>query len=307
MNSKILSGNSKNFRFFLIDSTNVVKDMIKHNNIDDIFAYDLSKLLSVVYLVRENTKVDYAKISIKVLADGLFGNITSMATKNNSAILKLKLDDEKIIKYNKSLLENNFDEYKKIFSIGNGKLQINVDYGLKNIYTSTINIKDGNIDKAIYDYYKSSEQVDSIIFTSNTFENDKFISSGAIIIQTLPNTDISLFEKLKEKFKRIYSISHLLSKSFKLEDIISLIFEDDEFMFENNLEQKTYIDDYKINYVKDIFYECNCSLEKMIELLKTSVSKEEILEFLEKDKKIELQCNLCDKKYTIHSIDELYK
>lgn len=306
MNSKILSGSSKNFRFFLIDSTNVVKEMIKHNNIDDIFAYDLSKLLSIVYLVRENTKVDYAKISIKVVADGLFGNITSLSTKNDSAILKLKLENDKIIKYNDSLQKNDFEEYKKIFSIGNGKLQINVDYGLKNIYTSTINIKNGNIDKAIYDYYMSSEQIDSIIFTSNTFENDKFLTSGAIIIQALPNADLSLLEKLKEKFKRIYSVSYLLNKSFDLEDIVSLIFEDDNFMFENNSNQKIYIDDYKINYIKDIFYNCNCNLEKMKELLISSVSKEEISEFLEKDKKIELQCNLCEKKYTIYSIDELF-
>jgi len=55
-------------------------------------------------------------------------------------------------------------------------------------------------------------------------------------------------------------------------------------------------------------YECNCSKEKMEEAL-CSIGKEELEKIIEEDKKAELICHFCNKKYIFNEeeLKELLK
>lgn len=303
MESKILVGNTKNVRFFLVDSTNITKKMLEQNNLPDHFAYNVSKLLSIFYIISKNIKIHGTEIYLKVDADGFFGNLKLKTTSENSSIMQVIIDEEKMKKL-ESITD--IDEFKKYFSIGNGNFSISMDYNLKNKYKSNIKIENGDIDKAIYDYYKISEQVESIIRTSTSFDGETFLNSGAILIQAMPKCDETILEKLNNKLNKLYDISYLLNKGFSLEKIVSLIFEDDDKMFENNKEN-ILIEEYRINEVSDILYNCDCNYNKMLRALKISLSKNEIENMLKEDEKIEMVCNLCGKKYYLSNIDDLDK
>lgn len=305
MNSKILIGNTKNVRFFIIDSTKITKDMMEQNDLPDYFAYDLSKLLSLFEIVRENSKIEDTRVYLRVRANGMFGDLSFKTTGKDKLIARINIDEEKIEKFNEMCNSKNLEEFKKYFSIGDGVLEFTYDYGLKQNYNTNIEIKNGNVDDSIYNYYLKSEQVQSIVSASTYYEDSKLLKTGGLLIQALPNADEEILKKLENKMKKIHDVATLLKNDFTLEKIAELIFEDDDKMYLNGNTKKEYIEEYNISRIKEIKYECDCSLEKMITALKISLSINEIKKILEEDGKIEMVCNLCGKKYVVNSMEEL--
>lgn len=302
--SKILVGHTKNMKFYIVDTTEVVKKMCKKSNIPDFFAMPMSYLMGQLYIMQESDiKSLGATISIKAKADGLFGDVYLRTTGKNKIYANMNLSSSKYKKYEEIVGKNDFNEFQNFFNIGTGLLEFTVYDAKKINYSSMVEIQNGRVDEAIKNYYEKSVQIDSFIQSSVSY--DEF-SSGAIVIEKLPGADDEIFEKVKDKFNRIYDIAILLKNNMSLDSIVKLIFEDDNKLYENDNFGDYYLDYYTIDYVHEIDYKCNCTKKALIKLAGQVLGKQEAQKLIEETGKLEITCDLCNKKYSESDINKIF-
>ena len=107
------------------------------------------------------------------------------------------------------------------------------------------------------------------------------------MIQVMPGCKIEYIEKLENKLRSLKPTTEMIKEGYTPIDIINEITDGD----------------YELLETKEIKYECNCSKDKFKKGLK-SIGKIELEKILNEDKKAEITCNFCNKKY-IFTEDDL--
>lgn len=309
----ILRAISKNVKISILDSSEVVKKAILKTNLNMIYSNQVSKMISMGIILSQGLKSDKMRLSLNLLNDEVIEKIIVKTTLDNKIALKTIINKEKEEKLFDAINHNNYEIANKLLNLENAKLEIVMDYGLKQPYKSTFNVEDSLLELTLNEYLNKSEQTKSIFISSIEYdENGNFLNSGAILIQNLPNADDKIIEFLASKLERVTSIAKMLKNKFSLEKIAYLIFENDFEIIENEskylglpFDKLPLIEELKILDIRDFNYGCDCSKEYMIRALKVSVSEKELKEILEEDGKIEISCNFCDKKYIFNNIEEL--
>lgn len=169
-----------------------------------------------------------------------------------------------------------------------GTLSVIINQGLKNDYHGTSPLVSGEISEDFTYYFASSEQTPSIVSAGVLVnEYNKVISSGALIVQLMPEATEEVIQQLEKKIDQFNNLSHqLLDKN--ISTVINNIFED----FEQLSQQ-------------DIVFDCTCSREEMYWKI-TSLSLADLEEIKKEDKQIEAVCPWCNSKY-IFNEDDLAK
>lgn len=179
------------------------------------------------------------------------------------------------------------DELDKIsFSkaIGAGLLTVSKDTGGKEPYTSVTPLLHGEVAADLAYYLVSSEQIPSAVIIGLNIDRDgKITSSGGILIQTFPDTDVSVIETIEANIKKMNR--HLGDKLQHGENIYAIV----EELFDNH---KT-----EILSTTPLVHKCRCSHEALFKLLKT-FNKEEIKDMIEKDGGASVTCTFCTKEYS---------
>ena len=164
-----------------------------------------------------------------------------------------------------------------------GLLYVIKDIGLKEPYIGMSNIVSGEIAEDFAQYFYTSEQKPSAIALGVLVDKDGVRSAGGYMVTPMPDaTEDDLFI-LENRIKEAKPISTMLDENMSLEDIAIDI-----------------TGDVNIKLVEEnesIKYECNCSKDKMEKAL-ISIGKEELERIIKEDKKAELVCHFCNKKYT---------
>jgi molecular chaperone Hsp33 len=185
------------------------------------------------------------------------------------------------------------DEFEKIsFSkgIGAGLLTVIKDTGMKDPYSSVTPLMHGEVAADLAYYFVSSEQIPSAVMIGLNINKDgEIISSGGILIQTFPDTDISIIEKVEENIKKMDR--HLGDRLHHGENIYSIV----EEIFDHH---KT-----ELLSTTPLVHKCRCSHETLFNLMRT-FPKEEIEDMIEKDNGVSITCTFCAKEYSF-SRDEL--
>lgn len=185
------------------------------------------------------------------------------------------------------------DEFEKIsFSkaIGAGLLTVIKDTGMKDPYTSVTPLMNGEVAADVAYYLATSEQIPSaVIIGLNINKEGDITSSGGILIQTFPDTDLSVIEKVESNIKKMDR--HLGDKLHHGENIYSIV----EELFDHN---KT-----EVLSTTPLVHKCRCSHETLYNLIRT-FPEDEIKDMIEKDNGASITCTFCNKEY-IFSKDEL--
>ncbi len=163
-----------------------------------------------------------------------------------------------------------------------GFITVIKDVGLKEAYVGKTELRTGEIAEDLAYYYLQSEQQPSIVYLSVWVDIDtSVLRAGGLIISPLPDTAEETLGKIES---RIFDINNyallLLSKSPA--EAVRTIFEGMEVTELETAEPR---------------YVCDCSEEKLEQVI-ISLGKEEIRDMIEKDKKAEVICRFCNKKYT---------
>lgn len=172
---------------------------------------------------------------------------------------------------------------------GRGTLTIVRDLGLKEPYSSTINLVSGEIAEDLTYYFAESEQVPSSVGLGVLVGTDNnVLQAGGFIVQLMPDCSDEAASKLEKNLKRIKSVTQMLEEGMTPEQMLQHIMPD---MGLEILEKIP------------VEFRCDCSRERVSKALMT-VGKAEMQDMISEQKPVELQCHFCGKKY-VFTIGEL--
>jgi len=169
-------------------------------------------------------------------------------------------------------------------SIGAGLLTVIKDTGGNEPYSSVTPLLHGEVASDLAYYLVTSEQIPSaVIIGLNINREGEITSSGGILIQTFPDTDISAIEMIEENIKKMDR--NLGDRLQRGDNIYSIV----EELFGHN---KT-----EILSTTPLVHKCRCSHETLFKLLKV-FEKEDIKDMIEKDGGTSITCTFCTKEYS---------
>ena len=297
--SELIRGTSKCARFFVCDTTQVVKDAQSKHGLDVIATVNFGKLLTAAAMMGKDLKVEDGVVSVEISGDGAYGKMVATANMKghvkgyvgNSSNAKLIDKDGNFVR----------DEKGRIKLIGDGIMQVRKDIGLKMPFSGMVALENQDIADIVASYFLQSEQIKSVVALGVKLNEDGTVNrAGGYLIQLLPGAEDDFIDKLEDKLRKIRSITELLNGGFSLERIVELLYEDisafEENKDANGNHKKKYIENFEILEKSEIEYKCNCSKETFLKGLIT-LGKEQVDEILEEQGKIEVECHFCGKKY----------
>ena len=299
--SEIIRGTSKCARFFVCDTTEIVKEAKKIHGLDPIATTVFGKLLTATAMMGKDLKNEKDLVTVKVNGDGPYGNM--LATGNMKGEVKGYIGNPED-KFHQIIDENgNFikDETGQVRFIGNGTMQVIKDLGLRDPFSGVTKINEEDIADIIAHYFLLSEQIKSVVALGVKLdENGEVKRAGGYLVQLLPGVEDGFIDKLENKLQQIRTITELLEGGMSLEQIVELLYEDISVFEEetdvDGAHKKVYVEDFEILEKSELEYKCNCTKEKFYKGLIT-LGKEEIDKILEEEGKIQVECHFCGKKY----------
>lgn len=269
-----------------INSTNMVEEARKIHDLSPTTTAVLGRVLTITSLMGKEMKEEKGTITTQIKGNGLIGNITAVSDNNGN--VKGYVSNPKLeLPLNPLNGKINVGE-----AVGNkGMIYIIKDIGLKEPYIGMTPIISGEIAEDFTNYFATSEQTPTVVALGVLVNKDGVKSAGGYLITLMPDAGEEEIEKIESALKNADSISKMLSDGKELVEIAEEVTGDRNLMY--------FEDDYIPKY------ECNCSKER-IERSLILLGREELRDILEKDKKAELICHFCNKKY-LFTEDELRK
>lgn len=268
---RLIRGISKNARFFITDTTDVIQEVANIHNYDKYSLEVFGKICSLSVLMGATLKGN-DKLTLIASTEGYIKNI--LVSSNASGNIKGYLI--------------NSDSFNHL---GKGIMRIIRDMGLKEPYTAVTNIDYTDLPNNISSFFYNSEQVPTVISLAGQCTDDgKILCSGAFMLQLLPDADENFITKLEEKIQAIKPMNELMLGGMSLEQIANLLYDDME-TDDNNL-----IEEFEILEIKEIKYQCDCDSERFYRGLLT-LGKDELKNIFKEEKEIQTECQFCSKKY----------
>lgn len=265
-----------NIRIFVATTTNLVeKARITHDTSPTATAA-LGRALTAATMMGVMMKNEKDRLTLKISGDGPLGTIMIVA--NNRGVVKGYVDHPYVDV--PSRVDGKLDVGRVVGT--NGTITTIIDLGLKDPYVGQANLVSGEIAEDLAAYYAISEQQPSAIGLGVLVDTDISVkAAGGYIIQLLPDVSDEDITKIEEAISKTPSVSSLIDKGLSPENIM------DELLGEFEMEVLDRV---------DINYQCDCSRERIEEVL-LSIGKKEINAMIEEDGEGEVVCHFCNTKY----------
>lgn len=315
---------SKSFRVYLTISTDLVQEAAKIHDTTPLASAGLGRVLTAAGLMGIMLKDDDNKLTLHFKGDGPARQI--LATAYGDGRVKGYISNPYV-----DLPLNDQGKLDVGGSLGVGDLTVIKDLGLKEPYTGTIALVDGEIADDLTAYFYISEQQNSSVALGVKVERDLSIgAAGGMIIQMLPDAQegaVDALEKMIGAMPPLTTLISGLSGSFdpEIDRPAEAASTDDSGQpagetlqadAENReaserlaaLLQEIFKDvpeEYQPEILaeREIRWECDCSRERIESALLT-IGRRDLMEIIEEDGEAELQCQFCCKKYHFNK-DEL--
>lgn len=305
--SKLIRGVSKCARFFVADTTEIVKEAQRIHKLDPIATMIFGKFLTAAVIIGKDLKNPNDTVTLKLNGEGPYGVMAAVANSLGEVRGYVNENQSKldsIIDENKNFIT---DETGQIRFIGKGFFQIIKDLGLREPFSGFTQLQYEDMGDILANYFLISEQIKSVVSLGVKLNREnEVIKAGGYIIQLLPGVEEGFIDKLEDKLKQIKGITDLLAEGMTLEEIVELLYEDIT-VFEEDADmegahKKVYVEDFEILEESDVEYKCNCTRDKFYRGLIT-LGKDEIRKILDEEENIEVECHFCGKKYTFTEKD----
>ena len=282
---KLLRGSSKNARFFIVETKDIVQDALDIHKCSPTAIKAFGRLLTGAVMMGETLKGEDL-LTLRTNTDGLLKQM--LVTTDANGNVKGYLSDPEVD------LEVKDGVIPKVGDlVGKGSLTVIKDMGLKEPYVGVSQMVSGEIGEDIAYYYYTSEQTPSVVVLGVSLGPDMRVkNAGGYMIQLLPDASESFISKLEAKIQAMRPMTELLAGGMNLKRIAKLIYEDME-----SEDELALVEDYTIYEEKKVAYKCNCSKDKFYKGLIT-IKREELEEIFTEKPELEVECHFCRKKYT---------
>lgn len=269
-----------------INSTNIVEEARKIHDLSPTATATLGRVLTITSLMGKEMKEEKGTITTQIKGNGPIGKIVAVSD-NNGNVKGYVSNPQLELPLNPLNGKINVGE-----AVGNeGMIYIIKDIGLKEPYIGMTPIISGEIAEDFTNYFATSEQTPTVVALGVLVNKDGVKSAGGYLLTLMPDAGEEEIEKIEQALKNADSISKMLSDGKELVEIAEEVTGDKNLM---------YFGDDSVPK-----YKCNCSKEK-IEKSLIALGEKELNDIIEKDKKAELICHFCNKKY-LFTEEELRK
>lgn len=267
----------------VLDTTDVVNEAIKIHGLSPVCAAALGRTLTATAFMASCLKDENSKLSVTIDGGGLGGKIVTAGNANGNVrgcIYNPQVDAP--------LKKNGKLDVSAVVG-KNGYITVVKDLGMKEPYVGRCRLISGEIAEDFTAYYAYSEQQPTAMAIGVLIGKDGLCSgAGAVIVQPLPDCpeeDLTKAECLINCF-----------------DDISLKISDDG----GDGVCKKYFPEYAFTET-ETYYKCNCS-KSYIDKVLISLGKDEFLDTVEKEGKVEVGCEFCNRKYVYmaEDVDRLF-
>ena len=167
-------------------------------------------------------------------------------------------------------------------AVGNqGHVKVIKDIGLREPYNGSYPIVSGEIAEDFTHYFALSEQTPSVVSLGVLTRSDEVEFAGGFIVQLMPDAQEENIAILEKNISNLPSITNLLKDGKTPEDILNIVLDGLNPRILDTCEVK---------------FECECSKDKVKEAL-VAIGKIALSEIIEEDKKAEVGCQFCNRKY----------
>ena len=196
---------SKSFRVYLTISTDLVQEAAKIHDTTPLASAGLGRVLTAAGLMGIMLKDDDNKLTLHFKGDGPARQI--LATAYGDGRVKGYISNPYV-----ELPLNDQGKLDVGGSLGVGDLTVIKDLGLKEPYTGTIALVDGEIADDLTAYFYISEQQNSSVALGVKVERDLSIgAAGGMIIQMLPDAQEGAVDALEKMIGAMPPLTTLIS------------------------------------------------------------------------------------------------
>ena len=274
-------------RAFAITSREMVEKARQLHETSPVATAAFGRLLTGAAMMGSMMKGEKDILTIRMRGDGPINGITVSADSGSN--VKGYVGNPNVI-----ILPNYLGKLDVGAAIGYGTMSVPKDLGMKEPYTSQINLTTSEVAEDLTYYFAASEQVPSAVALGVLMEKNNTVKqAGGFILQLMPFAEEKVISFLEDKVNKISSVTDMLEKGMTPEDIL------EEVVGELGL---------KINDKIPTAYKCNCSRERVSRAL-VSIGKKELNDMINDGKEININCNFCNTNYafSVAELKELYK
>jgi len=269
-------------RFFIASTTNMVEEARRIHNTSPTATAALGRALTAASMIGVTLKNEQDTLTLKIKGDGPIGSIVCVA--HNNGDVKGYVGNSYADVPSRS--DGKLDVGRLVGK--NGQLAVIKDLGLKEPFIGYSNLVSGEIAEDLVSYFYNSEQQPSAISLGVLVDRDISVrAAGGFMLQLLPDVSDEDIDKIEDILKNVKPISTLIDEGLSPEEILNEVFGE----FQVEILSKTFVQ-----------YKCNCSLEKIKNLL-ISLGNKELKKIIEEDEKAEVVCHFCNTKYMFSKED----
>ena len=231
----------------------------------------MSRLMSGTLMLSAVMKNPTDSVTVTIAGNGPIGKMTAVGMQN-----AVKVTAE----YPQEDVPLRADGHLDVGSLvgRQGRMSVVKDLGMDRPYVGQVNLISGEIAEDFAQYYTVSEQVPSLVALGARVYDGTPLSSGGLLIQTMPGCTEETLSQLELRSMLFADISHELADQ-SLDRLTELWF-----------------DGLSPVIVKrePLMYRCDCSRERMLRAL-AAVGRDELEDILNKDGYATLTCHFCRK------------
>lgn len=261
----------------VLDTTDIVEKAIEYHKLSPLSAAALGRTLTVASFMASGLKREDEKLSITIDGKGVCGKIVVAADGKLNVKGSIGSTDADLPLNGRGKLDVGGGVGK------DGFITVVKNLGLKEPYVGKCRLVSGEIGEDFAAYYAYSEQQPTAIAVGVLVKGDKCLGAGGVILQPFPDCSDEAIEKAERLICEFSSISKMIADA-GIEEIIKKYFGEYKFI------------EYKTNY------KCDCN-RKYIDKILISLGRKELEDIIEKEGKIEVSCEFCNKKYIYYKDD----
>lgn len=270
-------------RALAIRSTNLVKEALRIHNTSPVATAALGRFLTGTLFLADTLKGEGDSLTTNIRSDGPLQGMTAVAD-SHGHVRGYCLEP---------VVETTYHRPGKLnvgAAVGNGKLTVVKDFGLKEPYVGQVELVSGEIAEDFTYYLASSEQTPSIVSLGVGIDANGVTCAGGFMVQLLPGADEETISYLENRVSGGFpDVTFLLNEGMNPEKILDMFLGDKDICF---LEGRK------------VAYKCNCSRDRMERNL-MAIGKKDLTELSEDPNGIDLECHFCDQKYHFSQEDVL--
>ena len=258
------------------NTTNLIEKARQIHDLSPVATATFGRMLTITAIMGNEMKNKTDKLTVQIKGNGPIGSM--LVTSDNSPKVKGYVTNPHV-----DLPLNEFGKLDVSGAVGmQGYINVIKDIGLKDPYIGISPLVSGEIGDDFANYFVNSEQRNSAVALGVLVDQNGVRAAGGYLINPMPDATEEEISRVEQSIFKAGAISKMLDNNLTLEEIAKLVTGD------NNIKEIE-------NNVIPV-YECDCSKEHMKEAL-ISIGREELEDILKTDKKAEIVCHFCNKKY----------